>query len=190
MVTFIGVDPGLSGAVAAIDENGNLISVQDAPTIEVKKGKGKSKRRVYVESAMAALLEALVRAASPGAKQNVVAIEHVHAMPKNGSIGNFNLGMGFGLWLGIVAALRVPYERVEPRTWKGEFGLDADKGKSLVLASRLFPAAPLSRQKDEGRAEALLIAEWLRRKHLGKLQNVGKLHNSSPKRRNPLPAPR
>jgi crossover junction endodeoxyribonuclease RuvC len=52
---------------------------------------------------------------------------------------------------------------VRPRAWKKDMGLTADKDESLSMARELWPDAPLARKKDNGRAEALLIAEWLRR---------------------------
>jgi hypothetical protein len=52
---------------------------------------------------------------------------------------------------------------VTPQKWKKDLKLDSDKNKSLALARELWPLAPLERKKDNGRAEALLMAEWLRR---------------------------
>jgi hypothetical protein len=59
---------------------------------------------------------------------------------------------------------------VRPAQWKKEMGVakqrgedaDAGKEKALELARELFPAAPLSRRKDHNRAEALLLAHWLK----------------------------
>jgi hypothetical protein len=49
--------------------------------------------------------------------------------------------------------------------WKKALALDSDKQKSLDLARKLWPDAPLKRQKDNGRAEALLMAYWLRNQY-------------------------
>ena len=51
---------------------------------------------------------------------------------------------------------------VIPRVWKGYFGLSSDKEQSRLKAIALFPdcANLFSRKKDEGRAEAALIALW------------------------------
>ena len=87
----------------------------------------------------------------------------------------FSMGMGFGLWLGICAALQFPIQRAEPGKWKRDMGLKSgdDKAASVVLASRLFPSASLFRTSrctvgSDGRAEALLIAEWGRRSLVGR----------------------
>ena len=165
---WIGIDPGLSGAVAALDEQGKIITVQDVPVLTVKKAKGH--KRVYVESQMATILES-IKASAPGGRDSlIVFLESVHAMPGQGVTSMFSMGTGLGIWLGILAALRIPYERVEPAKWKREMGIasGSDKSASIVRASQLFPTASLSRKKDDGRADALLLAEWGRRKMTGK----------------------
>lgn len=162
MIHFIGIDPGVTGAVAVIDENGGLVSLQDTPTIVVKKPGG-GKRTAYVESQMAALL---LNGSTVG-DHTLVTIENVHSMPKQGVSSSFNFGMGFGIWLGVCAAMRLPLERVEPTVWKKAMHLPAgsDKNTSVLLASRLFPSASLDRKKDDGRGDALLIAEFARRRY-------------------------
>ncbi len=156
---YVAIDPGLSGAVAAITAESSLVSLQDTPTLIVRKGK--KNRNTYVESAMAALLIAL----TPSDKNILVTIESVHSMPAQGVVSVGTFMMGFGIWLGICAALRLPIQRVEPAVWKRAMGLAAgsDKNASIILASRLFPSASLERKKDHGRAESLLLAEFARR---------------------------
>lgn len=161
MKLYIGIDPGLDGAVAAIDEHGSIISLQDTPTLIVKKGAGT--KRAYAETAMVTILEALDTQISKG-NITVVGIENVHSMPGQGVTSMFSMGTGFGLWLGILAALRLRHVRVEPTKWKKAMGIPSGSAKdeSIVRAVRLFPTAPLSRKKDHGRADALLLAEYLR----------------------------
>ncbi len=159
---FVGIDPGLSGALAAVTDSGDFVSVHDTPTLTVKKGGGK--KRVYLESEMVKIVEGLMTCY----EIRLVGIENVHAMPKQGVVSVFSLGTGFGLWLGIIAALKLPYERIETGKWKREMGLasGSDKNASIITAGRLFPTAPLSRKRDSDRAEALLLAEYLRRRML------------------------
>lgn len=80
----------------------------------------------------------------------------------------FNMGKGLGIWLGIIAALGLPSVHITPVVWKKAMlngGAGQDKGASIVHALRLFPNAAdyLTRKKDDGRAEALLIAAFIRR---------------------------
>ena len=81
----------------------------------------------------------------------------------------FNFGMNFGWIQGVLDALNIPYELVSPQKWKKEFGLTSDKSESIRTAQRLFPGVSLktgekSRVESDGMAEALLIAEYARRK--------------------------
>jgi hypothetical protein len=91
-----------------------------------------------------------------------VVIELVASMPKQGVASTFKFGMAFGATIALAERIRCPFHFVTPRIWKKALGLDSDKNRSLALGRDLWPEAPLSRQKDNGRAEALLIAEWLR----------------------------
>ena len=150
---IIGIDPGLTGAVAVLPE-GRFF---DTPVAQVKKG-GK---KVYLVADMVSILGIVDR-------QNAhVYIEDVHAMPGQGVSSSFSFGRGFGLWEGIVAALGIPYTLVSPVRWKRAMmdGMGKEKGASRVRAGQLFPhlANQLTRVKDHGRADALLIAEYGRR---------------------------
>lgn len=153
-MNFIGIDPGLDGAIAVID--GAALHFLDTPTVQVG-----TKREMDAHTA-ASLLEALCHD-----KDCFVAIEKVHAMPGQGVTSMFSFGRGFGTWLGILAALSIPHTTVAPQTWKKIMLADGgkEKGASRVKAMQLFPqiADQLSRKKDHGRADALLMAAWAQR---------------------------
>lgn len=154
---YIGIDPGLSGAVAEIDSNGGVV-IHDTPTMQVKKS-GKAKTE-YLPLQMADILIDYVPLNCH------VFIEKVNAMPGQGVTSMFNFGRGFGIWIGILAALKLPYSLIMPQAWKKELmkGM-SDKDAARVRAQQLFPQTihELSRKKDIGRADALLIAEYGRR---------------------------
>ena len=71
------------------------------------------------------------------------------------------------MWLGILAALEIPHQQVHPATWKAVVmaGCTKDKDASRVKAMQLYPktAKDLTRKKDHGRADALLMAVWAQR---------------------------
>ena len=161
-MNIIGIDPGLTGAVAMIDRGG-VAYMWDTPTIVVKKGK-KTKTE-YLPAQMVAILTD-----APTGPVHVY-IEKVGAMPGQGVTSMFNFGKGFGLWLGILAGLKLPHTLVTPQAWKKELmqGM-ADKDAARIRAQELFPCCvdQLSRKKDHGRAEALLIAFY------GKTYLIGK----------------
>src|SRR5215831_15762291 len=128
MSLWIGIDPGLSGAVAAINEHGGLVALQETPVTTLPKGK--SKRHEYSEPGMTTLLRGIMDS-SPDDRRMLVVIENVHSMPKQGVASSFQFGVGFGIWRGIIAALQLPCERVEPVVWKRALHLGPDKGKAV-----------------------------------------------------------
>jgi len=157
---IVGIDPGLTGAVAILSPHGQLdVAVYDCPITQVVKGK--SKKNEYLPYAMAELLAGL-----PPDSTHVY-IEKVGAMPGQGVTSMFNFGKGFGLWIGIIAALKLPVTFVTPQAWKKELMAGMrDKDAARIRAMELFPdmSEQLKRKKDIGRADALLIAEYGRRK--------------------------
>ena len=105
--------------------------------------------------ALAGLLEGIGMAGSGRAY-----LERVNAFPGQGVGSMFSLGMSFWGAAGVLAACGIPCQLVAPQDWKRHFGLEKDKADSLALARRYFPNIDLSRKKDHGRAEALLIARY------------------------------
>jgi len=159
----IGIDPGLNGAVAIIDDQVKPphITLHDTPTLLLT-GRG-TRRREYDVAAMAEILEPYSVWGSR-AFETMVWIEATHAMPDQGVRSMWTMGYGAGLWEGMVAALRIPLGRVSPQRWQRRMLADLPRGKDAarMVASRLFPAVAdqLRRAKDHGRADALLIAAW------------------------------
>lgn len=148
---YIGIDPGFSGAWGMIDHNGKYQSCGDMLHDEL-----------FI---LSHLVYAEIRQACE--RQDVaVIIEAVHAMPKQGVSSTFKFGMAYGAALSVAQRINTNFHTVSPRVWKKALKLDSDKNLSLSMARDLWPAAPLARKKDNGRAEALLLAEYLRREHL------------------------
>jgi hypothetical protein len=189
---WIGIDNGLTGAVASYnDATGTVTSIVDTPTYVVQKpnlrkgGVTKLRNRtMYDDAAMYQLLAGIC--AGERGRVRVVIEEAVPApiMAKQrikgqlvkgqpvGAASIFAVGLGFGIWRGILASIQVPYERVHPATWKAEMLRGSPRGKesARIKALELFPeAAPLlSRKMDHNRAEALLILEWGKRRWSGR----------------------
>jgi hypothetical protein len=141
----LGVDPGKSGALAFLDSDGRLIDVVDMP------------------DAKGAALGALVRVAlEDHAPHRVISawVEEVHAMPRQGVSSTFTFGAGYGAVLGALGALGVPTHGVTPAAWKRGQRVTADKASSRQRAVELWPEAAgrFARVRDDGRAEAALIA--------------------------------
>jgi len=153
MSYVIGIDPGISGAIAVFDwYTKKLVEIIDMPTLEVESGKTK-KRHISAVS----LANYLV-----GFTDTHVVIERVGALPGNGSVSMFNFGRSAGIIEGVVAALEMPNTYVTPAAWTKAVGRAAGKDASRMRAMELFPskAEMFKRAKDDGRADAALIAYW------------------------------
>jgi Holliday junction resolvasome RuvABC endonuclease subunit len=148
MALYLGIDPGFSGAWGMIDHNGKYQSCGDM----LNNGKHILSRYVHAE-----ISQAVDRQDIQGV------IESVHSMPGQGVSSSFKFGIAFGMAIAIMERINCPWMLVTPQKWKKEMGLTADKNESLDMARQLWPTAPLARKMDNGRAEALLMAEWLRR---------------------------
>ena len=156
---YIGIDPGITGAIVAISEKGELVDAWRTPVLAGDKGK-----KEYDVAGMVDLI-----GLSPTA---FVGIEKVGPMPRDGRVGAFRFGMGYGIWLGIVAALKRPHMVFLPQTWQSKMLRGLPRGPqtkvSAVTAARaLFPKLPIRVKADWGMADAALIAEYARRQHLG-----------------------
>lgn len=152
----IGIDPGLSGAVAFLPATGQ-VRVIDMPIAAYSK-KGYVKNALDVNG-LASHLKPYRDAALIDSAVTVF-MERVNAFPGQGASSMFSLGMSFWGVAGVVAALGLPLVLVESQEWKKHFRLTKDKDLSRGLASRWYPGVDLSRKKDHGRAEALLIARY------------------------------
>ena len=153
-----------SGAVGIIQEDAligphgdvDVFSVFDTPTVDVE---GKRK---YLTASMAQLLKPYAYD-----KGVLAVLENVHSMPKQGVSSSFCFGEGKGMWEGILGAFDIPFDLVSPQRWKKAIMADQGKEKSAARfkAAQLFPSltSQLSRVKDDGRAEAILMAEYGRR---------------------------
>ena len=152
MKLYLGIDPGFSGAWGMINHNGEYWScgdmIHDTTFIDTN--------AVFAEMAQA----------RDGQDLEII-VEAVHAMPKQGVSSTFKFGMAYGAAISLAQRLHAPFTTVPPRTWKRNLGLDADKNLSLEMARAMWPKAPLARKKDNGRAEALLMAHWLRKEQMG-----------------------
>jgi hypothetical protein len=168
MRRIIGIDPGLAGGLGVLDlADGNLFGVRLARTPVVTLRRGRTTRIEYDLQAMRHLLGELVRGVPHGGHGVEVVLEEQQAMPATlrgraqGGRSTFRTGLGYGLWLGLVAAAGVPYQTVRPAAWKRHHALlGADKRASRLRCAERFPALGAIAAKDEGPAEALLLAAF------------------------------
>lgn len=140
---ILGIDPGaISGAWALID--GDRVLCGDLPVVD--------------KNVSATALFDLVKELAP----DLAIVERVSAMPGNGLASSWAFAKAVGTIHACISCANIPLHLVTPTRWKNHFNLSKDKEQSRELAMRFYPAASsgLSRKKDAGRAEALLIARY------------------------------
>ena len=143
---FIGIDPGKSGGIACIDTESGIRYTEP-----------------YSDKA---LIDLCI-----DSKYNEVicCLEKVGARPGQGVVSMFSFGQSVGYIKGVLESFRIPYQEITPQKWKREFGLNSEKAASAEVCRKLFPdvsllASPKCKKPHDGMAEALLMAEYARRK--------------------------
>jgi hypothetical protein len=145
MTCVMGIDPGMSGALAFYFTGyPERVAVEDMP--------------VVAGDVDAVTLAKRIAAMAP----DLVFLERVGAMPGQGVSSTFKFGRSYGVALGVIGAAAIPLHLVTPAKWKGHLRLSSDKEQARAMALRLFPACGehFKRKKDHGRAEAALIARY------------------------------
>lgn len=140
MSLFLGVDPGVSGAMALVDARGRYVSDirNKEPLADICDWVDRWSRRI-----------------------THAVLEQVHAMPKQGVSSTFKFGTSFGICQGILSFVAIPWEMVSPGIWQRKLGCltKGDKNITRTKASMLFPDTKIV----HANADALLIAEYCRR---------------------------
>ena len=140
--TFLGIDPGLSGAIAII--KGDDVQVFDCPETIPE-------------------MAAIVKLYKDNSK---VLIEKVNAFYKSSAKSAFTFGSNFGAWQAIFASFQIPYEFITPRQWQKQMfdsakKVEDTKRQSFERAMRLYPNIELKTKRGkilDGRCDALLLA--------------------------------
>jgi crossover junction endodeoxyribonuclease RuvC len=154
---FIGIDPGLNGAIAFFDPIKGHLSVVDMPTVELLRN-GKKKREVSAQ-----ILATIIRCVGD---KSLAVIERVNAMPGQGVTSVFSFGRSSGIVEGVLAALEIPTQIVTPQMWQKAASVRGGKDGARQRATELFPAYAglFARKKDDGRADASCMA-WYAATH-------------------------
>ncbi len=159
----VGIDPGLDGAIAVLDGQGELSCLWDTPLTGGRK-------RGIDDGALLAIFR------SCRAVGAVAILEKVHAMPGEAPQSSFRFGDGYGSISMALASCDIQTLEVAPSKWKGDLGLPGKKNAGYTAteakrmacneAMRVVPNVsrdtvfgPRGGPKD-GRAEAILLAYW------------------------------
>lgn len=143
MSIFFGIDPGCSGAIAAIDELGHVLRIV----------KNDGTERDTFDALCGWETDELF-----------AVIERVHSMPKQGVASSFKFGQSYGFLRGCLIGAHIPFVEVTPQQWQKAMCCltKGDKNISKARAQQLF-----SNQKiTHAWADALLLAEYARRTYI------------------------
>ena len=151
---IIGIDPGLSGAIAVLQDN-KVEEIFDVPVMT----DGKKNKRQLNSAQLVKLLKDNIK----DNEEIAIVVEQVNAMPGQGVTSMFNFGQTFGAIKGICAALNLPIFFVRPAKWKKHFDLiKSSKDASRTKAIEMYPSISdkLSKKKDVNKSDAILIARF------------------------------
>lgn len=150
MSLFVGIDPGLDGAIAFLNHDATELKVYDMPTLIT----GTTGKRTVDAHALVVMLT------NAATYIDHIFVELVSARPGQGVVSMFNFGVSCGVVKAAVAATRKPSTMVTPLKWKKAMGVPAAKDGAIARATQLMPhhAKNWTRKKDDGRAEAALLA--------------------------------
>ena len=157
---IIGIDPGLSGGIAVLDDF-KIYDIFDMPIMSEGK---KNKNQLNSAQLVNIINEHVLKN-----EDTFVIVEQVSAMPGQGVTSMFNFGQSFGILKGICSAMQLPMYFVRPAKCKKYFNLiKTEKEASRTKAIEIFPqiSSKLSKKKDNNKADAILIASFFNNTHL------------------------
>ena len=151
---IIGIDPGLSGAIAIL-ENNKVVGIYDMPVM----AEGKKNKRQLNSAQLVNIIKDNINTK----EEITVVVEQVNAMPGQGVTSMFNFGQTFGAIKGVCAALKLPIFFVRPSKWKKYFELiNSSKDSSRTKVIEMYPSLSnqLTKKKDVNKSDAILIARF------------------------------
>jgi crossover junction endodeoxyribonuclease RuvC len=155
-MVIVGIDPGVTGGIFANDLEGGTW-IWDIPVMVKSSGKGNQINPYGLFEILNVIKSIQHR------EEHVVYLENVNAMPGQGVTSVFSFGRSVGIIEGVVASLGYRLHMISPMKWKKAAGLTGkEKDAARTMAIQLYPslANKLTRKKDIGRADAILIGHF------------------------------
>ena len=167
MIT-IGVDPGLTGAVAVLRDGTELLSLFDMPVMQSGAGGSRVQKIVDGKKLHQILSGCSFYATYQFNKSAVVEltyalVERTTAMPGQGVSSMYSMGHSRGVAEGVLGSLNIETYLVPAAVWKRNMGYSANKEPIRAEMMQVFPSAQLHLKKHADRAEALAMALYLYR---------------------------
>ncbi len=161
---FLGIDPGKEGAMVLLSRAGEILGHRKLETTK----EGKDRKNYNLEK-----LSTVFNHIKNTYPNIIVCLEHLHAIPGLGALAGFMRGYSMGMLEMLLVDADLDYVKVTPRVWKPVMvGMSGgDKKEAILAAARLFPNDIWRFEKprkgyDDNVAEAMLLAEYGRRKNL------------------------
>jgi crossover junction endodeoxyribonuclease RuvC len=158
-VIYIGIDPGKKGGIGIINNNPRLLLECN---IEMPLDSADEIDCIKIFQILNIFVSEV---------DSFCIIEKAQSMPQQGVKSMFNYGRGYGELIAVLKILKIPYQEIQSQKWKKEFSLiKKDKKASIAVAEKLFPEEKFYTERGramDGKAEALLIAEFARRTYQG-----------------------
>ncbi len=139
---YIGIDPGKSGGICFLMDD------------EIKTFKCPATTHDMAEELILA----------KDIRKCTAVVERVHSFPGQGVASTFNFGYNYGVWLGILSALHIPYQLCLPRKWMKFYGSMPKEKKDRKnhlkqLAQQMYPDHKVTLYN----ADAILLANYLKK---------------------------
>lgn len=140
---ILGIDPGKSGGIALLDEDGPTVTTWPMPDT------------TWALHELIAGLPII----------RIAAVEKPFVIQAQGVSNALTMGINYGILIGALSWRDIPFREVRPADWKPAMGVPKDKTTAREIASRMFPdaAGQWRLAKEDGRAEAALIAVYAQR---------------------------
>lgn len=169
-MVIISIDPGLTGACAVIAGD-QLRAVFDLPRMKAPDAGENAMVQDKIDSAA---FRALLKQHAPPGDERFAVIEAINvygAVTGGSAQAQGSLTRTFGNLESVLEVMGVPIHYVQPKVWKGYYGLldshlrdSQRKAMSLTTARNLFPDSnSFKLAKSHNRAEAVLLGNWFRK---------------------------
>jgi hypothetical protein len=179
MTTYVGIDPGLGGGIAVLKDGGKTVSLKKTPVFAALKKKilggmatKTTQKARYDIYSMVHVAESFARGEAVDLEILIEKQQSLGPAAMGGAYQEFVTGYGYGIWIGILSTLRLPFREISPRDWQATMlaaveGKDT-KEKSRAAAAQIWPAVDFrksgrARLADHGLTDAVLLAEYGRR---------------------------
>jgi crossover junction endodeoxyribonuclease RuvC len=182
---FVGIDPGRAGGIVVLDGESRLLHAETLPW------RGEGRAAVLDVERIVAILEGRWSGAAPPGWEPVATLERPATRPTESRTSAKSVGVQLGALTAVLATLRLPMRLVDSQEWSpwmlrgiGASSHEQRKSAALVRAKELWPRLELARKRDDGLADAALLAEYGRQVHLGALHSAeGLAHRAAAKAR-------